>query len=228
MHDDRYAKDRCQILKNAELLNTDLEKLFEFIEPCDRNKTCFSLRSYELFLRICTEVESNMKSILLRNGYQKKDGAESLDMSDYCKLEATHFLSSFEVHIPNWQGALSSISPFEVWSQGITKEHTLPWYVAYNTVKHNRQDKFHEASLIHVVEAFCGLLVLLAAQFFDGDFAKTYIGNFYGYVDLDDGLHQAIGSPFRIKFPDYSDQDSYDFKWEEIKSKSEPYAKLKF
>lgn len=228
MHDDRYAKDRWQIRKNVELLYKDFETLFEFIEPCDDNKVCFSLRTYELFLRTCTEVESNMKMILLSNGYQKKGGPENLNMSDYCKLNATHFLSSFEVHIPNWKGELSIVSPFNAWSHGTTKDDILPWYAAYNTVKHNRQEKFHEASLIHAVEAFCGLLVLLAAQFFNEEFAETSIGHSYGYYDLDDGLSDSIGSPFRIKFPDYSDEDIYNFKWEDIKGESEPYAKLHF
>jgi hypothetical protein len=175
MHDNRYAKNRGQILKNAELLYHDFDTLFEFIEPCDRNQNCFSLRTYELFLRTCTEVESNMKRILLSNGYQKKSGPENMNMSDYCKLNATHFLSSFKVYIPNWVGNNSIVSPFDVWEQGTTKNDTLSWYNAYNAVKHNRQEKFHEASLIHAVEAFCGLLVLLASQFYDEDFSKTFI-----------------------------------------------------
>lgn len=55
------------------LIQKDLLKLFDYIEPADENLNTFSYRVHELLTRTCIEVEANLKAILLENGYTKVD-----------------------------------------------------------------------------------------------------------------------------------------------------------
>lgn len=222
MHDDRYLPNRWQTRQSIELLYKDFETLFDYVEPCDSNKGCYSLRIYELLLCTCTEIESNMKMILVKNGYKGNDDRH-LNMSDYAKLNNSHYLSKFEVAMPNWTGTWK-VSPFEAWNE--SQNNRLPWYTAYNHVKHNRQEMLFEATLRNVVEALCGLLVLYSAQFYNGRFADVVLPNVYGWIGLDDGLSDAIGAPFRIKFPEYPDDEEYDFCWRELSIQDNPYMML--
>src|SRR5258708_14807866 len=41
----------------------------------------------------------------------------------------------------------------------------LPWYGAYNSVKHNRDEHFSQASLDNAFEALTGFFVMLSAQY---------------------------------------------------------------
>lgn len=84
MLDPRYASDRSMLCRAYHLIESDIKKLFEYIEPCDLNKTCFSHRTFELLLRTCTEVETNCKQILWANGYSKRDHLK-MDL-DYWKI----------------------------------------------------------------------------------------------------------------------------------------------
>lgn len=225
MHNPLYVQYPGQILKGVEILYKDIDTLFDYIEPADQNEICFSFRAYELLLRICTEVEANLKAILRGNGYEKS----KLCMNDYWKVNLTHHLSSYKVHIPHWRGQKGIRIPFEIWSLDMRAYKTIPWYDAYNTVKHNRLESFEEANLKNVIDAFCGLLVVLASQFYDAKFAQCKIGWSLGEILLSDGLHEAISAPFRIEFPnDWKDNEYYDFKWDDIKDDPDVFRKISY
>ena len=237
MHRPEYVKDAVQYVRIAKLLYKDIEELFDYVEPSDENKDCYSFRIYELLLRACTEVESNMKGILVANGYDKKE-PDRFCISDYFELEKTHRLSEYEVLIPNWSGELRKRIPFANWkgqTKWVKNETMLGWYVAYNTVKHNRQNEFNEASLVNAIDAYCGLLVLLTSQFYDSYFAedsKQYVlgggPTILNENKNEPGFISTIGAPFEIKLPRWPDNEKYDFDWNKIKNTTEPYAKLRF
>src|SRR5438067_717205 len=88
-------------------------------------------------------------------------------MNDYRKLNASHRLSSYSVTIPTWHGTEGMRAPFAEWAAG----RPLSWYGAYNAIKHDRHDSFHLATLKQLTEAVCGLVALLAAQFYTYDFS---------------------------------------------------------
>ena len=225
MHDSRYVEHPGQVLKGVEILYKDLETLFDYIEPADKNEACFSFRTYELLLRCCTEVEANLKAIMKANICS----VEHYNMGVYWKINITHHLSSYKIHIPNWWGDNSIRTPFGAWDLTMNASRTIPWYDAYNTVKHNRIDGFAKANLKCVIDAFCGLLIILAAQFYDEDFVAKNIEGGYGYSVISDGLSSTIGAPFRIEFPnDWSDDECYSFNWDDIKAEPEPYHKLTY
>jgi hypothetical protein len=57
--DPRYANDRLELWRAYMLLEKDLLRLFEYVEPTDNNIQTYSHRTYELFLRAATEFETN-------------------------------------------------------------------------------------------------------------------------------------------------------------------------
>src|SRR5665213_3452453 len=92
----KYAKSPEQYIRAFLLILKDLQNLFDYIEPSDKNLKCYSFRIHELLMRTCIEAEANFKAVLIENGYEKKDtegNNADLDIEDYKKLEKTHKLS---------------------------------------------------------------------------------------------------------------------------------------
>ncbi|WP_321495823.1 hypothetical protein [uncultured Desulfobacter sp.] len=95
------------------LIQTDLIKLFEYIEPSDRNLDTYSYRIHELLMRTCIEVEANFKAILKENIFNpvKRNGdprpESNWNINDYRIVNKTHHLSSYKIHVPIWDGEQS-------------------------------------------------------------------------------------------------------------------------
>jgi len=130
-----YAKSPEKYIRSFLLILNDIEKLFEYVEPVDENKRTYSYRIHELFIRVCIEVEANCRTILVENGYTKKG---DLNMSDYCLIEKTHKLSSYEILLPRWDGKYGRYKPFSKWGEN----KKLNWYQYYNGVKHDIHSNF--------------------------------------------------------------------------------------
>lgn len=206
-----YANSPEKYVRSFLLIQNDLQKLFEYVEPVDKNKEAYSYRIHELFVRVCIEVEANCKAILLENGYTKKG---DLNMNDYKLLEKTHKLSKYEVVLPRWDGKYGEYKPFEKWAQN----RKLYWYQYYNDVKHDIHSNFRHANIKNLVEATCGLVALLSSQFLNEDFSPQE-----GHLILEgsgDGMEPAVGGYFRVKYPNFSEVNRYCFEWEKIKNRS--------
>ena len=101
------------------LIQKDLQTLFEFIEPSDTNLTAYSYRTHELLIRTCIEIEANFKAILNentfnpidKNGHPRRENRWNIH--DYKKVNKTHHLASYRVHIPIWKARGVSSNPFE-------------------------------------------------------------------------------------------------------------------
>ena len=214
--DPRYAKSPEQYVRAYLILLKDIQNLFDFIEPSDKNSECYSYRIHELLLRSCVEVEANCKAILQENGYTKK---RKIDMRDYRKINETHHLSSYKICLPTWHGKANIREPFLMWA-GDGK--ALPWYETYNTTKHNRHEAFESATFNHMIDSVCGLSILLSSQFHTEDFSGTsYRITTEGPGD---GMKSAIGGYFRILFPDnWTPEHQYDFDWQILKDELDPF-----
>jgi hypothetical protein len=181
--------------------------LFEYIKPGASNKKAYSLRTFELFLRTCTEIEANFKSILRANTYTP---SHELNIKDYFKINSSHFLSKYEVQLPHWEGAGAIRKPFKAW--GSSGPNELKWHQAYNHVKHDRAKNLKFASLENLVDAVCGLAIVIGSQFFTYDFTSP------DYLIASDGeIYELIGDYFRVTFPQRTlSKDCYDFDWQTI------------
>lgn len=198
-----FAKSPEHYVRAFLLLQKDLLELFDYVEPADGNLTCYSYRIHELLLRACVEVEANCKAVLQENGYSK---GGDWNMGDYKKLEPSHHLSSYEVKIAAWHGAKNTRRPFAAWRTA----GKLPWYDAYNQTKHDRHGQFVNASFDNLLDAICGLLALLSAQFITEDFSSA--SSYLALSGPNDGFEAAIGAYFRVKFPnDWAPEERYDF-----------------
>jgi hypothetical protein len=202
------------------ILLKDVQELFDYIEPADKNLVCYSYRIHSLLLRACVEVEANCKAILQENGYGR---VGDWNMTDYKKIEKTHFLSSYEVKIPHWTGSSATRTPFATWSTG----GRLPWYQAYNTTKHDRHSAFEEATFLHLMDACCGLLVILSAQYWTIDFSPG--NSLLASEGPGDGTESGIGGFFRVKFPTNMPPDlRYDFDWRRLQNDVDPFQSIDY
>ena len=144
-------------------------------------------------------------------------------MGDYKKIEKTHFLSAYEVKVPNWSGAKSTWSPFSPWASG----SSLDWYNAYNTTKHDRHSQFDQATFEQLIAACCGLLVLLSSQFETNDFSPGDMLLSLGGPG--DGMESGIGDYFRVRFPDnWPNELRYDFNWQTLESEPDPFREIDY
>jgi len=223
----KFAIDPLHHIRAFELIQKDIIELFDYIEPADSNESCYSYRIHSLLLRLCIEFEDNAKSILFENGFEKKDKTGNtlrLNITDYKMIESTHFLSSFEVRLPFWSGINVDRKPFLDWQNG---KSTLPWYQAFNDIKHERSQKFTCANFGNLIDAYCGLLVLLTSQFGLHDFVPSQA--VLALEGSSDGFESPIGSYLRVKFPkSIPAEERYNFCWTDIQNDDDPFNRIDY
>jgi hypothetical protein len=218
LFDSRYANDRQELWRAYKLIEKDLLRLFEYVEPTDNNIHTYSHRTYELLLRAATEFETNCKRILESNGYQ------GTNIIDYAKINKSSRLGEYAVSLRVWYPGKKTLKPFAAWNAGT---HSLPWYQSYNDVKHHRNQDFAKASLENVLCAIAGLYVILFSQFL---FASGLPGSTEDCeVSLDEKTISTSGDIFEILPPlNWKEEELYSFEWDTIKGCPQPFNKFPF
>jgi hypothetical protein len=210
----QFAAEPEHYIRAFEVIQKDLMELFDFIEPSDTNLQCYSYRVHELFMRTCIEIEANFKAILTENGYARSG---DWNMTDYQKCEASHLLSSYEIKLPVWRGAQHTRRPFANWMTG----GSLSWYQDYNAAKHSRHGNFERANFSNLLDSLAALVAVLSAQFWTENFSPS--SGFLALEGSRDGLAEAIGGYFRVKFPqNWPINQRYDFDWATLRITSDP------
>lgn len=150
----------------ARVLFDKMREVFRFIEPDTQNDTAFGHEVRQLLVLACMECESAWKAILSR-------GAST---ADYVKLVGPLRLEEWELSLPLYP-RFPPFRPFQGWHDPQKRppvppppapqgpSQTLPWYNAYNNVKHDRGRNFGDANLGNMIHAMGGLFVMLCAQF---------------------------------------------------------------
>jgi hypothetical protein len=222
-----FAAEPWHYVRSFVLLQDDLRQLFEYIEPADANLAAFSFRVHALLMRVCIEVEANCKAILVENGYSVGRPTD-LTMADYRKLEKTHYLSAYEIVLPDWRGTQNRRRPFAPWAT--TPPSPLPWYQAYNASKHDRHGQFAAATFEHLLDAMSGLATLMSAQFLTWDYSPTGGAvHFTTGKPRHAGVTEAIGGYFLVVFPtNWPAADRYDFNWQALEKTAKPIQQLTF
>jgi hypothetical protein len=103
------------------------------------------------------EVESHCKAILRANG------VKSEATKDYVKVLPALKLDEYEVMLSPYP-RLKPVMPFSRWSAAQPTK-SLPFYDAYNGVKHDRESESQRATLELAVSSVAACAVLAAAQF---------------------------------------------------------------
>ena len=225
-----YAQSPEHYTRALSIIQSDLIKLFEFIEPSDTNFETYSYRIHELFMRTCIEIEANFKAILKENIFNptnekgKPRKEDWWNIKDYKKINKTHHLSSYKVILPIWSGKNSIFTPFKEWDDG----KTLSWYQAYNKSKYDRHNEFKQANFKNLLTSISGLVVILSSQFRTEDFfpGQSLVGvESNSYFETE----PAIGGFFHIEFPsDWTDEEIYDFDWSVLRKEKSKFEKIDF
>jgi hypothetical protein len=142
-------------------LNQELQRICRVVHPIEANFAAYGHEIRNIIIIACTEVEADWKNILEANGQKARN------RGDYVKLAPAMKLAEYRIALP-WYPWLDPIAPFEHW---MPPEKLLPWYDAYNNIKHDREKNFSQAELIHALTSVTGCFVMLCAQY-GWDFAK--------------------------------------------------------
>ena len=158
-----------------ELLSNDLLTIFLYVEPSNKNTTCYSHHIYQLFLRVCTEFEAVCKLACTRLPLKSTLPRKSKDwnIEHYQRLQVqvgnwerdgfpipSGNLSDYKFNIYHWGNTISPLLAFG----NPEGEKSLSWYQDYNKVKHSREEQFAKANLGNLLSAFLGLCAVLDWQ----------------------------------------------------------------
>ncbi len=166
--------DRSDSARNIRITSTgqlhaliqELQAICRVVHPIEANFQVYGHEIRNLLIIAATEVEAQWKGVLQANG------AQAETRIDYVKLSPAMKLPDYEVAIP-WFPWLESIKPFVGWVPTAKGEkQCLPWYDAYNAVKHDRENAFHQGTLEDAFQALAACFVMLCAQY-GWDFARS-------------------------------------------------------
>lgn len=156
-------------------LRAQLESIFRIVHPVPENFGVFGHDIRNLLILAATEVESLWKGVLSANGVR------ATNTHDYVKLVKAMKLDEYAVRLPYYPW-LEPIVPFRDWKPSNQPSKDLPWYDAYNGVKHDRENEFSRGSLIHAMAAVCGCAVMTFAQF--GTYGFRYRAEINSFFEL--------------------------------------------
>jgi hypothetical protein len=222
-----YAQKPDHYIRAFKLIQEDFINLLYYIEPADQNLKCYSFRVYELYIRICTEIEANFQAIFHENGHwekkNKKGGAIQFNIHDYYLINKSHRLSGYLIELPFWTGDANRM-PFLCWKKGYK---TPEWWAIYNSLKHNRHENFKSATFRSLINALCALVVVISAQFGTHDLSSNL--GLLASRSGKNGFELAIGDYFLIQFPtDWQEDEKYAFDWGILQYKTRPTTNFKY
>jgi len=133
-------------------LEKDVEGLSRFIEFEETNFKTYSIQLAHLLLGISSEVDVVSKALCKEIDFYSEAGT----IKDYRKEITNKYfgITQEQVHMPLYN---LNFKPWEMWRKDINPA----WWNAYNNIKHNRSQHYHEANLENVLNALAGLLVMI-------------------------------------------------------------------
>ena len=158
------------LLRQIEIILDDLDSIFKVISPHKNQYSVYGHAIRNVIMLACTELDSRMQHVLTDNAV--KPIGRYFQMADYYKLKDALRLDEYSLSFYRY-GDLEVYSPFSEWE----KNKELFWYKAYNSVKHNREDKFTDANLYNAINAVMALCIIAIAQYgYRNDLWKEKIG----------------------------------------------------
>lgn len=142
-------------------LTAQLDRICQTVHPVPENLDVYGHDIRNLTILACTEVEAHWRGVLVANGV---DASARLTRIDYVQLASAMRLGEYSVRLFRYPW-LRPIAPFAGWGTTNKPLHGLRWYDAYNAVKHDRENEFHQSALRHALSAITACYVMIAAQF---------------------------------------------------------------
>lgn len=138
-------------------LTRKLETICQTIQPSESTLVVYGHEIRNLLILAATEAEMHWRGILIANGAPR---TTKFNSNEYVKLVEPLKLRDYAINFYDFPD-LPPVQPFAGWST----TNSLPWYAAYNGVKHNREDEFQRGTLRCAFEAVSANIALLVAQF---------------------------------------------------------------
>lgn len=171
-------------LNQLSILVGNIKNIFHSVEPDTNNMTVYGHLIRNTLLLAAMEFENECKGVLTANGYVPSGGPNRWSTADFVKVLQPLRLTEYEVQL-GYYPSIPSRSPFACWNAQAATQ-SLPWYDAYNAVKHDRELHFSRSTVEHAIDAVSGCAIMLAAQYRLIHNWKDQIGDFFQFVKSPD------------------------------------------
>ncbi|MBQ8436420.1 MAG: hypothetical protein IJX20_02085 [Alphaproteobacteria bacterium] len=136
------------------ILIQKLQEILLFIEPSEEGLKSYSHKIRELLFLACSDMESTLKKYQFGKNERMKNYIEILKYVD---------LTKYKISLVGYANPYKC-SPFENWNVDEPAK-SLPWYDAYNKLKHDREKNFYLATLENCINAIAANLILFAVRY---------------------------------------------------------------
>jgi hypothetical protein len=144
-------------------LTRQLEGICQAVHPVGDNLRAFGHEIRNLLILACTEAEAHWRGVLEKHSVTPTN-RRYFTTVDYVKLAEPMKLNEYAAAFPYYPW-LHAMKPFEKWGVTGKPTHEIPWYSAYNAVKHSRGTEFHKATLLHAFQSVTACAILIYAQY---------------------------------------------------------------
>lgn len=137
-----------------------LERILLVVHPAPDTLLTYGYEIRNLLILACTECETQWRSVLQANGYQR----ERYTTSDYVRLERAMKLREYMIGFSQYP-SFEPVRPFGTWSVEGKPTQDLPWYHAYNATKHDRVGNLRAGTLNNAMTALGACWIMQISQF---------------------------------------------------------------
>lgn len=147
--------------QSLHLLMQRLTEILLFIEPEGAGLDSYSLKSRELLIMAATDVEDVWAQYLKKA--KVAPGRQGYSTNDFVKLAGPLHLEDYEISFTPYSGVEPS-RPFHGWDSNRPTQ-SLPWYDAYNKVKHDKTGSLYLATIGKCFEAVAANIAMYCVRF---------------------------------------------------------------
>lgn len=177
-----YAQTYTRSIVAAESLFSEVKELFRVVEPELENFRSYGHKVRELLILLCTEIEACWAGVLKANDMEAQAKGR-FTTKNYIHVCDPLRLTEWKVRLKDYR--LIDFQPFRYWNL-LLPTFSLPWYYAYNKVKHDRELYFSRGTLENVLQAAAALHIMQVAQFGIGVFDILH-GNRFSIFEVVEG-----------------------------------------
>ena len=156
----------------------EIEGSFSVVAPSLDNYAVYGTQFEKIIYQACVGIESLFNKILSDNGHRSRDAG----MTTFVKLRAWLCVQEYTLEVVHYPW-LPDLHPFKDWHAS-HPSRTLPWFNAYNALKHDRQNNRSLASLENSLNATAAHYVMTFAvfggQMFPGYLSDQFFFHFRG------------------------------------------------
>lgn len=136
------------------ILVEKLQELLLYVEPSEKGLKSYSHKTRELLFLACSDLECRLKRYNFKKNERMNDYVQILDYID---------LSKYKLPLVGYSNPYKCC-PFENWNNKEASK-SIPWYYAYNQIKHNIDANFHLATLENGINAIAANIILFAIRY---------------------------------------------------------------